>query len=353
MVILGRMQLKPAELAAHLKRGLAPVYLFAGDEPLIIQECADTLREAARQAGHAEREALVLEPGFDWAQLRSASQNLSLFAQKRRIELYLDRSPGIEGSAALRDFASAPPQDIILLVLAGSLDKDARKSAWVTALEKAGVLVYAWAIRDAEFERWLAARAQRLGLQLAPEALAELAARTEGNLLACAQELDKLKLLYPDGRLDLERVRRAVADSARFGNFDLVDKALAGDAAGALRALDRLREEGEEPVSVLGSLHWTLEGLARVGAAQQRGGSLDAAYTFSRIRFDKRASFSQAAKRLGLRELEQLLLQAARADRMAKSEAAGRVWLELVKLCASLGGTRLPAAAGAGQVFKV
>ncbi len=348
------MQLKPAQLEAQLKRGLAPVYLLAGDEPLIVQECADAVRAAARAAGFAEREALMAETGFDWSRLKTAGQSLSLFAQKRRIELYLDRLPGVEGSPALQDYARTPPPDVLLLVLTGSLEGKDRKSAWFHALDKAGVAVYAWPVKEAEFSQWLAARARRAGLQAEPEALAELAVRTEGNLLACAQELDKLKLLYPDGQLDLARVRAAVADSARFGNFDLVDKALAEDSAGTLRALDRLREEGEEPLAVLGPLHWTLEGLARVTAAQQRGGNLDAAFAQSRVFGpDKRASFSQAAQRLGGREVRRLLIEAARVERVAKGAESGLAWPELVKLCASLSGLRLFASSGLRQGLRL
>lgn len=348
------MQLKPAQLEAHLKRGLAPVYLLAGDEPLILQECADTVRAAARAGGFEEREALVVDTGFDWSQLKTAGQNLSLFAQKRRIELYLDRSPGVEGGAALRDYASSPPPDVMLLVLAGGLDKDTRKSAWAAALDKAGVMVYSWPVKDAEFERWLAARAERGGLRAQPEALTELGVRTEGNLLACAQELDKLKLLYPDGQLDVERVRESVADSARFDSFDLVDKILAGRAAEALRRLERLREEGEEPPAVLGSLHWALQALARVTAAQQGGGNVDSAFVQSRVFGpEKRAAFSQAAKRLGTRRVKRLLTDAARVDRVAKGAEAGLVWPELVKLCAGLSGLNLPAGISQRPVLRI
>ncbi|MGH8529445.1 MAG: DNA polymerase III subunit delta [Nevskiales bacterium] len=348
------MQLKPAQLEAQLRRGLAPVYLLAGDEPLILQECADAVRAAARASGFEERQALVVEAGFDWSQLKSAGQNLSLFAQKRRIELYLDRSPGVEGGAALRDYAGSLPQDVVLLVLAGGLDKDTRKSAWAAALDKAGVMVYSWPVKDAEFERWLAARAQRVGLQAQPEALAELGARTEGNLLACAQELDKLKLLYPDGQLDLERVRASVADSARFDSFDLVDKVLAGRAAEALRRLERLREEGEEPPAVLGSLHWALQALARVTAAQQGGGNVDTAFAQSRVFGpEKRAVFSQAAKRLGAGRINRLLVDAARVDRVTKGAESGLVWPELVKLCAGQSGMNLPAGISQRSALRI
>jgi DNA polymerase-3 subunit delta len=249
------MPLRPDQLAGQLSRRLASAYLLAGEEPLLVEEAADAVRAQARAEGYAEREVLHVEAGFDWGRLRRAGENLSLFSNRRLIELHLpEKGPGVEGAQALSEFLEAAPPDTLLLVRAGRLDKKQRGSGWVTGFERAGVVMYAWPVGPAELPGWITARARAAGLQPDPESVDMLASRTEGNLLACAQELDKLKLIYPDGRLDAARVQAAVADSTRFGVMDLANRALAGDAAGALQTLRRLEGEGEAAVLIV----WTL-----------------------------------------------------------------------------------------------
>jgi DNA polymerase-3 subunit delta len=187
------VQLKPDQLAAALGRGLAPVYLLAGEEPLLVADGADAVRRAARAAGHDERVVHEVERGFDWNVLAGEASSLSLFAQRRLIELRLGSGKlSDEGATALIDYLAAPPPDVVLLLTAETLDKRARSSAWYAACDRAGVVVYAWPLDAAGLPRWLIGRARDKGLTLDEPAAALLADLTEGNLLAAAQELDKL-----------------------------------------------------------------------------------------------------------------------------------------------------------------
>jgi DNA polymerase-3 subunit delta len=328
-------ELRPDALHGHLAKGaLAPVYLIAGEEPLLIEESLDALRSAARAAGFSEREVLHVEAGFDWGRLRAARDALSLFAERRIIELRLPGGkPGADGARALQEYAEAPATDTLLLVVTGKLDARQRKSAWVRALAGAGVSVYAWPLRAGELPRWLVARLQSRGLQADREAVVELARRAEGNVMAAAQEIDKLLLIHGPGRLTGDGVRAAVTDSARFDVFDLPTAVLAGDRARVLRVLGGLREEGEEPFGILGLLARDLRVLAGLQAVHGRGGaSPEPVFSRHRIWKNQQPRYWQVATRTRAGAWARLLAKASLVDRVIKGAARGRAWDELVQL---------------------
>lgn len=108
--------------------------------------------------------------------------------------------------------------------------------------------------------RYLENRAKRLGLKL-PAGVAQYLASLEGDLEALERELEKLSLLPPP--LTLEKVERVVALRPPVSGFDLVRAVLDKDPKGALARLRRLKEEGEEPLKLLGAFAWQFSLLAR------------------------------------------------------------------------------------------
>lgn len=348
------MPLNPDQFASQLKRRLPHICLVAGDEPLLVQEAADDFRAAARDQGFDEREVLHVEAGFDWNQLATASASLSLFASRRRIEIHLgDKSPGKPGSEALVQFAENPQEDVVLLVIANSLDKSARSSKWFKVIESSGAACYAWPVKGGDFLRWIDSRLRAAGLNADRDVVHWLGARTEGNLLACKQEITKLSLLCPDGQLSLDAAESAVADHARYDAFDFVDKALAGKAASAIRSLWRLREEGEEPLGILGSMTWTLRGLEKVAIAVECRGNMETAFREARVWGPKRKLFEAAARRLGSAGIYQALQLAASVDKASKGMSGDSAWEELVKLTACLVQAPLPGVAPAFETLRV
>ncbi|MEE8380042.1 MAG: DNA polymerase III subunit delta, partial [Gammaproteobacteria bacterium] len=208
------MKLYPEKLNAHLKGDLLPIYFFSGDEPLQLGEAADAVRRAAREQGYTEREVMHAERGFDWNELLAASNAMSLFAEKRVIDLRLPTGkPGKDGGAALVEYAERPPEDTVLLVSSGKVDKRSQSAKWYKALDKVGATLQVWPVDAKEMPNWLDQRLRSRGLQPERDAARLIAERVEGNLLAAAQEVDKLLLLNGEGPLSTEQVEAAVADS--------------------------------------------------------------------------------------------------------------------------------------------
>ena len=333
------MKLKPADLAAHLSRQLQPIYVVAGDEPLLVQESLDAIRAAARKRGFSEREILDVEKGFEWHQLTDACNSLSLFASQRIIEVRMNSgSPGTEGSTVLQQVAERPAQDVLIIVVCGALDTRQRNAAWFTAIESAGASVYAWPIGD-QFEDWLAGRLRAAGLAPDPDALRLLAERTEGNALAAAQDVAKLALLFPGSTIGAEQVREAVADSARFDAFDLTERMLSGDGPGSLRSLTRLREEGVEVLELLGAVNWCLRQWAEAQALLAKEGDVQRAIDAARIARPRQGPYQKALRRTRLPQVYGWMRKAAVIDQLAKSTGGKeQAWEELLTLVLSATG---------------
>lgn len=316
---------------------LAPAYLLAGAEHLLVIEAADALRARARELGYSERVVFDVDASFDWNQLADAGREMSLFASRKLIDLRLPTGrPGKDGSAALVAWCEAPPPDTVLLVSANDWSRK-HEGAWSAAIERIGRLVALWPLKPEELPGWIGARMASRGLEATPDAIALLAARVEGNLLAAAQEVDKLALLHAGTRLDVEALEASVADDARYDVFRLADAALGGDAGRALHIVAGLRAEGEELIPMLGWLLTQLRMLARIAAAP----NADAALRSERIWPAARESLIRRALKGGDRShWEACLQQAGRIDGIAKGRGDGDAWRELERLVAAIAAPR-------------
>jgi DNA polymerase-3 subunit delta len=337
------MQLKPEQLDGHLRKQLAPVYFISGDEPLRVMEAADAVRAAAREQGYSEREVLSVEAGFDWGRLDAAAGSMSLFAERRLVDLRLPGGkPGDAGGKALRAWAGQPPEDTLLLVTAGKLEPAARKSKWLQALDSAGVVVLVWPLDAQQFPAWVKRRMQQRGLEPTADAVALLAGRVEGNLLACVQEIDKLYLLRGAGPVTGEDIAEAVADSARYDVFSLVDAALAGDGVRTVRMFQGLRGEGTPSAVVLWALAKEVRQLAAMARLVAAGQAVPKVLAQYRVWQNRKAVVGRALQRLARRDGDaaRLLRRCALVDRVIKGQAAGNEWDELLQLLLQLAGLK-------------
>lgn len=319
---------------------LAPVWLISSGDPLLLLEASDALRARARALGYAEREVFEADGRFDWGQLEASFGMLSLFSSLRLIEVRLPTGkPGKEGAKVIEEYCAAPASDVLLLVTAGEWSGK-HEAAWSRALDKAGCATVLWPPKPHEFPGWIARRLKSRGIDASAEASAMLAERVEGNLLAAAQEVDKLVLLAGTGRIDAAQMQALVADSARYDVFRLTDTALAGDAARALHMLAGLRGEGEHVVPMLSWISSQVQLLVQLSSVQEAGGNLAQAMTQARLWDSKQSLFKRALQRGGSADFERLLSACARIDRISKGRADGDPWRELERLVVGIAAPR-------------
>ena len=331
------MPLRSEQLEAALSRSLAGIYIIHGDEPLIALEAADAVRSAARKQGFTDREVFEPGRGFDWSELQHSLASLSLFGGRKIVELRLPTGkPGAAGGEAIAAYCERPSADILLLVSLPRLDRMSQGTAWFSALSRAGVVVDVWPIERARLPAWIGERLGRQRQRAAREALEFLAGRVEGNLLAAHQEVQKLALLAPEGELDIDLVREAVADVARYDAYTACEALLAGDLARYVRVIDGLKSEGEAPSLVLWALSEELYALGRIQAGAAAGRALEDLMRENRVWGPRQRPMRSAAGRVAPAAVEKALAHAAGIDRAIKGVGAGEPWDELLKLARTL-----------------
>jgi len=321
------MQLAAGQLPQHLRKGIRNLYALHGDEPLLVQEAADAIRAAAREAGFTERTShTVAGAHFDWSEVLAAGGSLSLFSDKQMVEIRIPSGkPGKDGSSAIQLLCeqSAGNDDLLTIVMLPRLDKTTRNGAWFGALDKHGVTVALEPVERGALPQWLAQRLAVQDQRVKPgvegqRSLQFFADRVEGNLLAAHQEIQKLALLYPVGELGFEDIERAVLNVARYDVFKLSEAVLAGHAARVQRMLDGLQAEGEATVLVHYSLSEDIRALKRVRDAMANGRPLPMALREQRVWGARERLFERVLPRLDAATLDAMLIDAHHVDGIVK-----------------------------------
>ena len=346
------MQLDGEQIKSQLARApLPPALLIAGQEILLVLEAADAVRARSREEGYA-REVFDVDARFDWDELSASFSALSLFAQRRLLDVRLPTGKtGKEGSAVIAAFCANPPPDTVLLITCLEWSKKHAENAWVRAIAKVGHTATLWQMQRHKLPDWLLARMRARGINARHDAAELLAERVEGNLLAAAQEVDKLALLIgaapaaandpqaarkTAGAIDAAEMDRLVADSSRFDAFKLIDAALAGEASRALRMLRSLRAEGEAVPGLMGPIVGPVLTLAALAEVKASGGNLAAAMQAQRIWDSKQSQYKRALERHDAARWEQFAIECGRIDRISKGREAGDAWLALERLLAAV-----------------
>jgi DNA polymerase-3 subunit delta len=331
-------------LQVHLKSlgsggAMLPLYIFSGDEPLLMMEAMDQLRLAAKKLGFTEREVLLQERGFDWSALMSAGQTMSLFGDKRWVELRIPTGkPGRDGADALKQFASQIAEqaqsqddpDTVVCIVLPRLDGKTKTSAWFSALDDAGMAIQIDSLDRSHLPRWIAGRLkmQNQAVEDGPvgqRALEFIADQVEGNLIAAHQEILKLGLLHPEGILTEEQIRSSILKVARYNVFELTEAMLAGDLPRLNRMLDGLKGEGEPLVLILWSVTEELRLLSKLKMASDAGESVQQLMRVNRIWGNKERLYPAALRRLQPVKLRRAMQVAAGLDRQVKGLSAAEL----------------------------
>jgi len=350
------MKINAEQLDTYLqklsKQGQGPrIFLLSGDEPFQKMEAADAIRGYASQVGYSERELLHADQSFNWNELLGASNSLSLFSEKKLIDLRVEtKTPGKAGSQAIRDYANNPPDDKILLIQTPKLAAAARNAAWVKAIDKLGAVINIWELSTAQTMGWVSKRMRLMGMRATPDAVRLLTERVEGNLLAAYQEINKLKLLFhtdnqTETLIDEQQVLTSVSDSSRFSIFDLSNAVMNGDSSRIHHIHHSLREEGVPIQLIL----WTLSDLSRqlYSAHFHINNGVSQSQVMAKIPRPRQRPFQQALQRTKQTNFMPILHKNSEIDRLSKGQGdtankgTNRVWSELLAFALMISGVEL------------
>lgn len=337
------MRLRPEQLPSRLEKSpLASVYCLCGDEPLQMLEAEDAIRHRAREQGVDERIVYQVDRGFDWDQLAQDGANLSLFSSRRLIELRLgSQKPGKAGGEVLTNWAEKTDNDDILVITSARLDRQAQQARWFKAVDKAGVIVQVWPVDAERLPDWIRQRMSAMGRNMDRDAAELIAQRTEGNLLAARQELEKLCLLLNKNEIALQDVMHHVVDSTRHDVFALIEYVLLGRTRRVAAMLRGMRREGTEPLSLFGALMWEFRRLCSMAARIADGASREQVFKEYRVWQQRQKAVGAALQRFSPQEFGRLLSAAKDVDRSLKGGGAGDPWNALEDFLFLIAGERL------------
>ncbi len=309
-----------------------------------MQEAAELIRKHYREQGYTERELFNVDKNFDWGNFSQSTSNLSLFSERKIIELRLS-SAKLEdsGKKALQHYLDELNPDYLILVSGPKLDAATPKTKWFTEIEKHGALVQIWPVNRENLGDWLEQRLLRDNIQADIDAIQLLVDKVEGNLLAAMQEIEKLKLLAGGDsskpiNLDVKTVMQVVADSSRYGVYQLIDSALLGDTVRSQKMLAGLRNEGVFPLVILTAICRELRILLPMLEKKQQGQGINAILQSARVWFNRKQAVSCVLSRIETHTVWSLLDHGRVIDQCIKGMSTADPWDELSLMLLRLSG---------------
>ena len=333
------MNIKPEQLQNSLSKQIASIYFAFGAEILLVEQSLSMIKEFARQDGFNERFRFDIDGNFSWDNIISLISSPSLFAEKRILEFRLTSGKiGVKGSKALTEIVETLPEDILLIISSGKLEMAQQKSKWFKALDKNGVIIQHWEVQSSQLVGWITRNMTQLGLESNTEVANAIAYCTEGNLLATMQEIQKLKIAYPDGKINLQQYLNQIDQQSQYTVFGMIDSALQGDTDKVNKIFKSLKDDSTPPVILISSLYRELKNLVTMSIELKTNQTIDSILNNHRVWQKRKPLISNALKKHSYQKLQKLLLKLGRIDRSLKGMDNLEVYDELQKVVISLSG---------------
>ena len=333
------MNIKPEQLQNNLSSQLASIYFVFGAEILLVEQSLSLIKESAKANGYSERFRFDIDGNFSWDSIFSLISSPSLFAERRIIECRLTTGKiGVKGSKALTELAESLPDDILLVISSGKLDMAQQKSKWFKALEGIGVVIQHWEVQSNQLVGWISNNMSQLGLNSNNDVANAIAYCTEGNLLATMQEIQKLKIAYPDGNIDLQEYLNQIDQQSQYSVFGMIDSALQGDSEKVNKIFNSLVEDATPPVILITSLYREIKNLVTMAIELKTNQTIETVLNNHRVWQKRKPLISNALKKHSYQKLQKLLLTLGRVDRSLKGMDNLNVYDELQGVVTSLSG---------------
>ena len=324
------MKLSSNELAKHLAKAIHSIYFISGVEDLLIIESLDQIRKAAISNDFTDKVAFTVSGQFNWSEVDNCFKNQSLFGGKQFVEIHIPSSkPGKKGSEAITNLIANLPEDALLVVVAGKLEKSTKQAKWVKELLKHATVIDCQKVYLSQFSSWLQNRLTAYDLGIDRDALEMFVALTEGNLIVAKQSIERLLMMEVTGRVTMEDVSQCVADGAHFVLFQLTEAAIMRKPERVHRIFERLKSEGMRPEQMLAVLYWEIKNLMDASLDIDNGLSVKQAMQKANIWQSKQKIIGPYLASQPKEKIDQLVHQACKVDNVIKGVDLGSPWEEI------------------------
>jgi len=243
---------------------VARLHLVLGDEELLVERAvAAVLRQARKQAGTGDVPVNRLRAGevstTELAELLSPS----LFADERVVVLEAAAEAGKDAVALIAAAAAdLPPGTMLIIVHSGG----GRAKALADQLKALGAQVHPCARITKASERADFVRREFRALKIKPsdETVTAVLDAIGSDIRELAAACSQL-VADTGGDVTAAAVRRYHSGKAEVKGFDIADKAVMGDVAGAAEALRWAMMSGEPQVVLADALAEAIHTIARIG----------------------------------------------------------------------------------------
>ena len=324
------MKLSSNQVAKHLAKAIHPIYFISGAEDLLIIESLDQIRKTAISNDFTEKVAFTVSGKFNWSEVNNCFKNQSLFGGKQFVEIHIPSSkPGKKGSEAITNLIANLPEDALLVVVAGKLEKSNKQAKWVKELLKHATVIDCPKVYPSQFPSWLQNRLKAYDLGIDRNALEMFVALTEGNLIVAKQSIERLLMMEVTGRITMEDVSQCVADGAHFDLFQLTEAAIMRKPERVHRIFERLKSEGMRPEQMLAVLYWEIKNLMDASLDIDNGLSVKQAMQKANIWQSKQKIIGPYLASQPKEKIDQLVYQACKVDNVIKGVDLGSPWEEI------------------------
>jgi len=320
------------------RREIAPVYLIAGDEEFLRRKAIDAIGLAV--AG-SDRSDMALEridgKTTPLPAILDAARSLPLFLEvsegPARVVLVSPFDPGTKADGELlAEYLDNPVEATCLVFEAPALD--ARRASAKLLATRATKVQCDPPKREADVRRWIENSAGARGFDIAPEAVTYLLEMVGLDLQQLHQELDKVELFAVGvERLEARDLESLLGRSREHSVFELTDALVEGRSEAAQRVLNRLLDDGEEPVKILAMVCWVIRQLITARDLAGRGCPERELLQQLGGRWDQRKRVLQKAARSNPAALDDLLVSCSRSDATVKMQRGAGSRGTLEKLC--------------------
>lgn len=316
-----------------------PYCVITGDEPSLMLNTEQKIKDAVMQSGEYERESFEVDNKFDWSNIINTSQSLSLFSTQKLIQLKFTNKPDAKTFKALHECLDKTNRDLFYLITMPKVDNNTLKNKALSMVERNGCLIVIYPPDHTKLPAWIKNRAQELHVNLSNDAVAFMATHNEGNFLAIEQLLTQLSFLYGHQMISPEMIAELSSENSTFVAFDLSSALLTGDISRIYRIVQSLKTEGDAPTLVNWVLQKEIATLNRMYAKIESGATIEMA--LNDVWQNQKPMYRIALNRMNPKRLQNLMSMVVQIDMATKGQLNENPWNAIMRTAFAFAGKRL------------
>ncbi|MBA2648003.1 MAG: DNA polymerase III subunit delta [Legionella sp.] len=329
------MQIRHQALGQQVQKKIAPLYILIGQDNYLLDQAFCTIKTALKKSFELDEKIITLQTPGDWQKMIDETNHYSLFADRLLINGFHEKKTlATQEKNLLTKYLSSVNNSCTIIIRAPHLP--AKLIQTVAAFEQA-VVVLNQPLSSAEMKQWISKQLKHIPLDFEAQVPDVIHQYTQGNMLACAQVIEKIGLSNEiNSLITVQQALEQVSNQCDHTPFELIDACLLGQADKALQIIKLAAKNKTEPTFIL----WMLSQEIRVSlqllhAVQAK---LDIKTVSSQLKLwpQRMGLYQTSLKRHNTANLTRLLQYCQVIDERIKSNASSQVWNALENLALSL-----------------